>query len=318
MYGNSLKRLIGGSTSLDSYRYCLDHVKKCDRENYLAAIYIQDARLRRAVIALRAFNVELSLVRDLTTDSDRAKVRFHFWSKLVEEIADRQKNRETASEEKLNAYYNYSPVAKELLDLFELVEINSQYQQRLQDLIGARVSSKVLGYKPFLTLSELESYCSKSNGSVYHLASMIADQLYPDHRSKLVYEVSESLGRAHGLSNIIRGIPYNSTKNCCYIPQDILGEYKLTTRDFVQPRLDPQKIAPIIEDLSSRCQNLLNEVHSAQTDLPKHARSLTLTRIAIQSYLSNLRRKNYNVCDPRLLRRNEILPLRLWFSSRLI
>lgn len=309
-----------GTKTIDSQKYCLEHVRKYDRENYLAAICINDARTRRAVFALRAFNVELSLIRDSTTNSDRAKLRFHFWSKLVEEII-RRNDEQDSNIDKLNAYYNYTPLAKELLDLFYLVDMDVKVKTCLKDLIGARVSSKVLGYKQFETVKELELYCSKSNASIYHLSAELSCQLNnfwntaKDIKEAMNYG-AESLGVAHGLSNIIRGIPYNSTKNCCYIPKDLLERHQLTTRDFTNNKLDGHKVRPVVEELAISCQMSVSDFYRHTLHIPNFFKQLFLPRVAIQTNLRKLKKCNYNICDPSLRLKNGLLPLNLWMASK--
>lgn len=301
----------------DSYKFCVDHVKKYDRENYLAALCIEDLLSRRAVFCLRAFNVELSLVRDSTTNSDRAKLRFLFWSKLIEEIL----KRDSVDSKKTNAYYNYSPVAKEMIGLFHLIDIDDEITTWLNNLIGARLSSKVLGYKPFQSNAELELYCSKSNSSIYHLSVVAGQQLHNTWFSNYgilttAHSVAGNLGIAHGLSNVIRGIPYNSTKNCCYIPSDLLKKHNLTNRDFVNKNLDGEKISPVVESMATRCQELMNQVHIENRFLPNYFRHLFLPRVAIQSNLNKLKKCKYNIMDPRLKQRNNLLALKLWLATK--
>lgn len=311
--------LLDQLNRIASHQHCVKQVMKYDRENYLAALCIKDNRLKRIVFALRAFNVELALVRDMTTNSDRAKIRFHFWSKLIEEIINR--NEQTSPDlDKDIAYYKHTPVAKELLDIFHLVNIDTTIEQYLKDLVGARVSSKVLGYKPFDTLSELELYCTKSNSSLYQLAWRLDHQLHnlwkPRHGLEPEFEkVSYELGIAQGLSNIIRGVPYNSTRNCCYIPKTILEQHQLTNRDFVTKQLDGVKVMPAIKTIATRCQELMNSVHRSMRPMPNHFRHIYLPRVAIQSNLNILKKCNYNICDPRVSKRNELLPLSLKLSS---
>lgn len=317
----SLAKGVFGNNTVDSQKYCIEHVKKYDKENYLAALCIEDYRSRRAVFALRAFNVELSLIRDSTTNSDRAKLRFHFWSKLVDEIIRRYDETES-NMDKLNAYYNYTPIAKELLDLFHLIDIDRKIKTCLRDLIGSRVSGKVLGYKPFEDTKELELYCSKSNGSLYHLSVEFAFRLHNvfhtlfDIRPGITASM-ENLGIAHGLSNVIRGIPYNSTKNCCYIPKDLLEEHHLTTKDFTNNKLDGDKVRGVVEALALRCQYFVDKSYFENINMPNPFRQLLLPRVAIIDNLRRLRKCNYNICDPRLGRKNELLPLNLWMASKL-
>lgn len=312
---------------IESHQYCLNHIKKYDRENYLAALCIKDQLSRRAVVALRAFNVELSLVRDTTTNTDRAKLRFNFWARLIDEIIRRDKGatKWNLDDEKSIAYYRFSPVAKELLDLFHYIDIDEDISASLRDMIGSRLSSKVLGYKSFNTIEELEQYCSKSNSTLYQIAWNMALQLHNTWHTNYgilpnIKSAAESLGVAHGLSNIIRGIPYNASKNCCYIPTELMNRYQLDRRDFVlsgqKKELDSKRLSPVVKDLSMRCQELCKETFQSSRSIPNYFRHLFLPRVSIQMNLKKLKKCQYDICDPILFTRDGLLPLNLWMASK--
>lgn len=311
---------------IDSHRYCVSHVRRFDRENYLAALFIKDKLTRRAVFCLRAFNVELALVKDLTSDLQRAKLRFHFWSKLIDEIARKYKEGDI-NIVKEKAYYKQTPIAKELLDVFHLVDVKGDIEEQLRNLIGARISSKIIGDEPLETMGDLELYCLKSNASIYRLAHRLSTGLhnmFPENLyvTEVNDRISDELGLAHGISNVIRGIPHNATMRCCYIPKDLLSEHRLAREDFMivdkvkeRPKLDGARIAPVVKALSQRCQSLLDSVRADQRHLTAYFRDLYLPRVAIQSYLKRLRKCNYNVCDPRLGVRNGLLPLSMKLAT---
>lgn len=319
----SVSTVIPNKANTKPLDYCIHQVKKYDRENYLAALCIKKPQMKRVTFALRAFNVELSLVRDSTTNSDRAKQRFYFWSKLIEEII-RRNDQDDPNLQKATAYYKHAPVAKELLDVFYMISMTDEIKQWLNDMIGARVSSKVLGYQPFDSMEELELYCVKSNSSLYHLGCTIDMQMDSDKSENAgehqladsIRSVAELLGKAHGISNIIRGIAYNSQNNCCYIPQSLLAQHELTIRNFIGKNFDPKKARCIVEMMARRCQELLDQVHSAQRSLAPSMRDLFLPRVAIQSNLKRLRRCNYDVTDQRLASKNGLLPLNFWMASK--
>lgn len=321
--------------SLDTYKFCVDHVKRFDRENYLAGTFITDVALRRIIFGLRAFNVELSLIRDLSNNSDRAKVRFHFWSRLIDEIMRRNGlSSENTYLDKDLAYYKHTPVAKELLDLFSLIHVTEEMETYLKDLIGSRISSKVLGYQAFENMEELELYCVKSNSSIYQLAWRIDLQMKQGPPSKencdnqanvisLLGSTSHQLGTAQGLLNIIRGIPYNSTKNCCYIPESLLNEFNLTSRNFIGKNLNGLQVRPVVLSIADRCRVLLSNVYSNLSILLssncyyqyRHLRYLFLPGVSIESNLKRLKRYDYNVCEPSYGRRNELLAINLKLAS---
>lgn len=310
----------------ESHFSCLHQVKKYDRENYLAGLCIEDMRVRRAVIALRAFNVELSLIRDKTTDTDRAKIRFLFWSKLIDEIKARNhKVLNESDAEKADSYYKFTPVAKELIEVFQYVDFDDRSEKYMKDMIGARISPKVLGYESFKTMEDLELYCSKSNSSLYQLAGWISCQLNEvsltnSQLHEKCQTVAYELGLAHGLVNVIRAIPYNATKGCCYVPESTLNDTGLTLNDFRlnlnRKNLDDVKAKPAVACLANRCQNILNRVHLMDRSLPNFLRVLFLPRVTVQSYLNKLHKCDYQICSKKLQTRNELLPFSLWLAKR--
>lgn len=307
----------------DAHKYCVEHVRRHDRENFLAALCIEDPILRRAVLAIRAFNVELSLIKDSTSSTDRAMIRFHFWSKFVEEIVRRDGEEVVTNDHKSTAYYKQTPVAKELLDLFHLVKMDDGMRKCLEDLIGARLSSKAMGTKLFESMEELELYCEKSNGSLYNLCIRLNEGLRPNLKTseqtmQILYDTSKSIGIAQGLSNVIRGIPFNASRECCYIPMDLFKEYQLKTRDFIGKGLDGDKIKPVVEFLSKKCQDSLNIVNVNQRKLLPQYRQLFMPRVGIQLSLNRLRKLNYNICDSKLQSKSNIrLPLNLLLTSKI-
>lgn len=325
-YASTAKNDVVQPTSLDdlqnieSHKICLVRVQKYDRENFLAALCIKDKRIKRAVVALRAYNVELSLIRDSTTSEDRARLRFNFWSKLIDEIVSRNK-REQNNVEKIKAYYDYTPVGKELLEIFYQIEVTDRVAQLLRDPIGARLSSKAFGTRPFDDLADLELYTSKSHSSIYNLMWILymnmrswfsaIDALEP-HFTK----TSDSLGKAHGLCNVIRGIRYNSTRNCCYVPNDILADHNLIVNDFLGPKIDGPKVAPAIKSLADACDKHLKVAFAEHKFLPKPCRPLFLPRVAIRLYLHRLSQCKYDITNDKLYKPSYILPFNLWLASK--
>jgi NADH dehydrogenase [ubiquinone] 1 alpha subcomplex assembly factor 6 len=77
--------------------------RKYDYESYLATLLIRKD-LKRTGFALRAFNVELAQVFDLTSTPTTARGRFMFWTSAVEDIYSSQKS----------AAFDNNPVIAEL------------------------------------------------------------------------------------------------------------------------------------------------------------------------------------------------------------
>lgn len=65
----------------------MDHYFRThDYENFLALLLIKDAKIKQHAFAIRAFNVELSRVHDVTTETKIAEMRMKFWEDAVDRI----------------------------------------------------------------------------------------------------------------------------------------------------------------------------------------------------------------------------------------
>ena len=95
-------------SSLSSYSYTLDRVKRFDNENYWASIAISNTRVRRQAIALRALNIELAQIADITSAEVAATGRLEFWQGIINLLFDEKESHTR------NAYIANHPVVLEL------------------------------------------------------------------------------------------------------------------------------------------------------------------------------------------------------------
>ena len=94
--------------------------RKYDYENFLASLLIKQSDLRRTALALRAFNVELSQVRDLTKSDSTAQIRFQFWLDIIDDIYKSKDQFEGTPDQR----YQHFPVAAELQNVKTASYIN--------------------------------------------------------------------------------------------------------------------------------------------------------------------------------------------------
>lgn len=60
--------------------------RKHDYENFLALLLIKDPKLKQHAFAIRAVNIELARVHDVTTETKIAEMRMKFWEDAVDRI----------------------------------------------------------------------------------------------------------------------------------------------------------------------------------------------------------------------------------------
>ncbi len=70
----------------DSNKYCMNLVKQYDYENYLVGLLFPKGS-RDAFFAIRAFNVELAVIKDQSNNNALAgRLRFQWWRELLEKV----------------------------------------------------------------------------------------------------------------------------------------------------------------------------------------------------------------------------------------
>src|SRR5579871_3716261 len=80
------------SASEASQRYVLDEVRTADRDRFLAALFAPEPQ-RSGLLALLAFDHELSRTRTVTREPMLARIRLEWWRQAVAEAAGEGKPR---------------------------------------------------------------------------------------------------------------------------------------------------------------------------------------------------------------------------------
>src|SRR3954452_12071800 len=104
-----------------AHRYVLDEVRQADRDRFLAALFAPEPQ-RRGLLALLAFDHELSRTRIVTREPMLARIRLEWWREAAGEAAGEGKPRA-------------QPIVE---SLSETVRRHGLPQQRLIELIDAR------------------------------------------------------------------------------------------------------------------------------------------------------------------------------------
>jgi phytoene synthase len=112
---------IAYSASEAAHRYVLDEVRAADRDRFLATLFAPEPQ-RRGLMALLAFDHELSRTRTVTREPMLARIRLEWWREAVAEAAGGGKPRA-------------QPIVE---SLSETVRRHALSQQRMVDLIDAR------------------------------------------------------------------------------------------------------------------------------------------------------------------------------------
>ncbi|MPC22984.1 NADH dehydrogenase (ubiquinone) complex I, assembly factor 6 [Portunus trituberculatus] len=206
-------------------QHCLDAVRRNDYENFLALLLLPQGA-RSAGVAVRAFNVEVAQVQDVTSEILIAKMRLQFWRETLDELYNDDVPRQ--------------PVA---LELHRAVKKHRLSKRWLRSLIDAR--EEQLERRYFSSITELEVYSEKSNSALYYLIlqALGSENLHADH-------AASHLGKAEGIIKALRGIPHNASKRKVFLPQDIMMKHGVSQEDVIRGSRE-QNLKDVIYDVAS-------------------------------------------------------------------
>jgi NADH dehydrogenase [ubiquinone] 1 alpha subcomplex assembly factor 6 len=174
-----------------AFDFCIDFVKNHDFDNYLAGLMIPK-HIRPHFYAIRAYNIEMSLVKDQANNNAMtARVRFQWWREIIESAYVEH-----------TEISNEHPVAMALQVSIKQMKLNRRWVDRILESRQADVSTEQAA-----TLSDLETYAEQSSSSVLYLILEMLGIM----QEKADYAASH-VGVSYGLMTSLRSIAYLSAQ----------------------------------------------------------------------------------------------------------
>ena len=190
-------------------RSLLDLVRAADRDRYLAALYAPEDK-RVDLLALYAFNAEISGVRDRVSQALPGEIRLQWWR---DAIAAKNAGAEAGH-----------PVADALL---ETIDRRDLPRQAFQNYLDARIFD--LYDDPMPTRTDLEGYCGETAAAVIQLSSVVLD---PEAAAGNA-ELAGHAGCAQAIAGLLRLLPLHRRRGQCYVPKDILAAAGTSPVEFL-------------------------------------------------------------------------------------
>ncbi|CAG4944356.1 unnamed protein product [Colias eurytheme] len=274
--------------------YCANIVRQHDYENYLATL-LMTKTIRSPALVVRAFNAEIARIQDQTSDPQIASMRLQFWQDALGTI---YKKAEDLSGIPAN------PVAQELFKVCKSYKLPQMYLERL---ISSR--SSILKMKYFRTVEDIEKHSENSVSSVYYLLLSIAGiaNVHADH-------AASHLGKAQGITNILRSIHVSNHHKVVSLPMDVLMKYKISQESILRG-IDNEDMRNVVFEVASRANSHLQKARAIE--VPKIVHQILLPATAVENYLKKLQKNNFNVYDLSLQKRNPTLPFHLYYKRLL-
>eukprot|EP00794_Sanderia_malayensis_P018545 gene18545-20406_t len=202
----SSTQLKGNKSAL---QYCMDIVRLHDYENYLCTLRIQE-QARIAAFAIRSFNVELAKIRENISEKHIGSLRLQFWKDVIQEI-----------------FAGKARAQPVVLLLFEVMKKHNLTKIWFNRLIEAREQS--LEDSPFLNIVDIEKYGENSVSPVLYLLleCLGIKDVHADH-------TVSHIGKAIGLTTVLRAAPYNLQRRRVYFPLDLMSKHKISQEEIIR------------------------------------------------------------------------------------
>lgn len=201
---------MSAETTVQSHpEYCAEQVRTYDYHRYFAATFAP-SDVRRGLIALYAFNLEIASVRERVSEVLLGQMRLQWWRDTIEEIYEgTTRNHAVVSE------IAWSIVA------FDLPRqgFEKMIDGRMFDLEDAQPEDS----------GALNVYASATSGQLAAMAAHICGQ--PDFASD-----ADVIGTSWGMTGLLRALPYQAAQRRVYLPKDILRAANLTADDVIERR----------------------------------------------------------------------------------
>ncbi|MFS8038055.1 phytoene/squalene synthase family protein [Xanthobacter sp. AM11] len=204
-----------------AYAYCADQVRAQDKDRFLAALFAPQ-ELRRHLLALYAYNLDVARVREVVREALPGEVRLAWWREVIEGEG--------------RGEVEGHPVAAALLDTVARFALP---RASLLALADARIFD--LYDDPMPTVADLEGYAGETACALLQLSALV---LAPD-RAAAAGDLSGHGGVAIAMTGLMRAFPIHAARGQCYLPLDLLARHGIGREAAVSGQVTPPLLAAL-------------------------------------------------------------------------
>ena len=261
-------------------------VRNHDRNRYLAALFMLEDK-RPHVLALYAFNAEISRIAGQVSEPQLAEIRLQWWLDVLDGI--------------YGGKPQSHPVA---VALAEAIKLGDLPRHALVNL--AKAHQFDFYSDPMPDQTALEAYLGETHSALIKMSAMILDQ-------DAALECAEACGLAgvaYGISKILHQLPLSQRLQQCFLPQDWLAQRGLHARDIYAAESDAA-ISVVLAELRALAQKRLAELRKVVWTIKPSVAAAFLHVAVAEPLLAKAQTRGTGVlrqgCDISALRKQWVL-----------
>ncbi len=269
--------------------FCAGLVRNHDFGRYAATLFVHPA-LRRGLLALYAFNVEISRVGDQVTQPLPGEIRLQWWSDMLAGSA--------------HGGVEGNPVAAELLLAIRNWDLPVERLSRLIDEHQFDVYND-----PMPTLSALEGYLDETSAALFALAARMAGW-----QSAEIEHLARHAGLAQGIAQVVAALPFDAARRRLFVPLQLLETHGSATETLFAGRQTPELRATLNQLVGEAAAHEAT-ARSLLSAVPPEVRPVFLPLALVGRELRRMSRADFDPYQPLPMSRLRTL-WTLWRASR--
>jgi 15-cis-phytoene synthase len=273
----------------DAAGFCADLVRTHDFTRYVSTLFVP-VEPRRALVALYAFNVEISRVHEQVSQPLPGEMRLQWWTDMLSGAG--------------HGGVEGNPVAAELMLAIRNWRLPVE---RLSRLIDEHQFD--LYNDPMPTMAALEGYINDTSSALLSLAAGIAGR-----PSDEVEHLARHAGLAQGMVQVMAALPLDASRRQLFVPQQLLESHGCRIEDVFAGKQIP-KLRAALDQLIGEARGHLKTAITLLGDLPPQIRPVFLPLAMVDRDLKRMSRADNDPFMPQATSRLRTL-WTLWRASR--
>jgi len=281
--------MSGTDAHPDSAGFCADLVRTHDFVRYASTLFAPAAQ-RRALLAIYAFNAEISRVRDHISQPLPGEMRLQWWTDML------------AGEG--HGGIEGNPVAAELQ-----LAIQDRHLpvERLSRLIDEHQFD--LYNDPMPTMAALESYLNDTASALFSLGAGIAGG-----QSGEIEHLARHAGLAQGMAQVMAALPRDASRRQLFVPLQLLQQHGSGMEEVFAGR-QTAKLRAVLDQLVGDAQVHLKTAFALLASVPPQVRPVFLPLKLVARELMRMSRADSDPFAPHVASRLRTL-WTLWRAAR--
>jgi phytoene synthase len=264
---------MSGADTRDGESFCANLVRTHDFARYASTLFVPPD-LRRPLLALYAFNAEISRVREHVTQPLAGEVRMRWWSDMLAGTG--------------HGGIEGNPVAAELLlairDFHLPVEpLTRLIEEHQFDLYN----------DPMPSMAALEGYANDTAATLFMLAARIAAAPSPE-----IEHLARHAGLAQGIAQVIANLPLDASRRQLFVPQQVLQQHGSNIEEVFAGKQKPT-VRAALDQVIGEAQRHLKTAFDLLAGVPPEVRPIFLPLALVRRDLTRMSRAD---ADPFVLR----------------